>query len=138
MKNLIKSVAVLSFIFATSAFAKSPSTPQKPPILETLVECTTQLSHPDIGTGVSILENPQNGELSLEVNRFSLGHNKIDEYLVKEVPQNPKIKGAPLVYKGKKASLTLIVDAAPNPKGISSVLNIKNQGSMDLYCKIVK
>jgi len=127
MKNL---VLVLFLAFpGISAFANGDE-------YKTILNCKPSVIRPDLGMTLQLLESGITGSTVIRTTRYFLGHRQVNNYYVQRQPINPRIFGAPLVFKGETILFSINMTTSPSKNNVRpATLTTGQYGFESLLCK---
>jgi len=110
----MKSVIALAAMVLGMGFNANAVMPDQ---MSVVLKCTRAMPVPDIGLSVEVEVGGIAGLTQLHVSRSYLGKVFVKNYIVKQVLPKPGLLGAPVVYEGQEARLTVNFTTAPDKNG---------------------
>jgi hypothetical protein len=132
--NLMKKIfALMAVSVLTSTAALAAGGDQ----YELVYDCKPEVAIPDNGLELQLLRGGIAGGTTIRTTRSFIGSNQINNYFVGQVPMDPQIDGAPVVYKGQGIVFSINFTTAPRPDGKRfATLKTKQYGIETVLCEV--
>ena len=128
-------LGLVSFGYASTDFTAYADLPrQMNSTVKYVVKCVPQVGARDMSMNVIVKQNVASRQFQLVVARSFLGHSSVEMHPVRYIAPGVDRLGAPAIYQGQDAQLTISWTSEPNPNGFPGKLQT-HDSTTALRCK---